>query len=714
MQAIGCSPLTHASVGTVKSWFLDNPTGLELVSSCDIVKALFGIPGANPSPVDITDKLCHAAGDIAFRSMLVNKTIKGDIWEFTSDFGLTAIVSKLWHDSTGKFSYGISIKWNENQDGELACRVRPLVEYTARDIKYFVAEDSTIFKPEEETHDDNAQLAVSDSVQETADRATGPEEDPGTSSDSSMETLASADEEAREPMTSVYDIVDEEEEMEEIDMTVERIKAFAESLVTHLEESGPVTDDKVIAGFRMIFPDSEVVIERDLTGETAKENLQITVDDGTTKTAIDIKDWNPPKYPFTGEQLMTLGSLSCCVDSGLRVRDSNKLLAKAYELLKPGTIKDLVQFEDELSKFIDKDKKALVHIKDETLHIDVVDREEAESDAELVFPEGAFVSFDIGEAEDGPITIKGISIDRTAIVCDPELFHLVKPNTVYRVLFDITNGTIARFPSANEFFQLFAEEVKEEAAPTEDVKLTKVTVINNSSISSEELGLESFRDKLLKLIPLHDSVKSVERAMYDGARDDIHIYVSYDEANESWSVRIEDCIKDDKLESSEEEHMEETVKAEEIQEAMSSDKNTTPVTVDPNYIDLDDRETRDRVIQVLFPGVTDPAITHLLNFLRDYHTSEETKSFLETKGTIPTETCIVYTNLTFSIVKMKDGRYWRIFCANTDCGLDDPTWLATKYMHGRWHQLGHDISNTTDYVRENKNGPTWRRKNNNF
>lgn len=758
---VGQCPLTHASVSVVKSWFLDNPTGLESVSSCDIMKALFGIPGANPTPVDITDKLCHAAGDLAFRSMLVNKSVKGDIWEFTTDFGLTTTVSKIWHESTGKFSYGILVSWNEDQNGEVVRRVRPIAEYTARGVKYFTSEDTTTSVVEEEKHDTDQHPAVQDTVQEP-EQAPGSEEDAGTAADPTVETPASSDDTTSEDngdesMTSVENITDDDGEMEDDeDMSNELFAAFAESFIMHLKENGPVTDDKVLSGFRMVIPACKVLISRNQdSGSIAVEPGKVVItandeDDGNVYTA-KLDDWavpSTPEQPATEEPIETeqakpeqsLDKFSCWIDSDLRIRDSNKLLNKAYELLGSGAVKDLVQLEDGLEKFVDEGKCVRAHIEGDSIRIKVEDvddempmqKEEPASETtvqtedqpeqetatetvdNVVFPQGSFVTFDI--VGDDSVSIQGMTSDTATIICDTGLVASVATGVVYRVLNDITRSTIACFSDAKEFLKNFAEEIKEEPTTETGAKLTKVTVVNKATTPVNDGDLTTYRDRLLELIPQHSSVEDLAAAMNKGADPKIVLDITYDESDENWTVTMNDNpdYNVDSTEEVTEERVEDQSVVEELQEAMTSDKNTTPVTIDPNYIDLNDRETRDRVIQVLFPGVTDPAITHLLNFLRDYHTTEETKSFIETKGTIPTETCIVYTNLTFSIVKMKDGRYWRIFCANTDYGLDNPTWLATKHMYGRWHQLGHDISNTTDYVRESKNGPTWRRKNNNF
>jgi hypothetical protein len=58
-----------------------------------------------------------------------------------------------------------------------------------------------------------------------------------------------------------------------------------------------------------------------------------------------------------------------------------------------------------------------------------------------------------------------------------------------------------------------------------------------------------------------------------------------------------------------------------------------------------------------------------------------------TDGTVPTETLIVYDNVVISIVKFKEGRYWKIFIASNDCGLEDQSWIETNGITGRWYQM---------------------------
>ena len=110
-------------------------------------------------------------------------------------------------------------------------------------------------------------------------------------------------------------------------------------------------------------------------------------------------------------------------------------------------------------------------------------------------------------------------------------------------------------------------------------------------------------------------------------------------------------------------------------------------------IDLNDINNQYALLRGLF-GVTDPAITHLEKFLKAHLTAENNAGYLAT-GTFPTEVTISYTekpyDVTYSIVKFKDGRFYRIYAAITNMGLSEQGYIATKNIPNRWVRLGHDI-----------------------
>ena len=126
-------------------------------------------------------------------------------------------------------------------------------------------------------------------------------------------------------------------------------------------------------------------------------------------------------------------------------------------------------------------------------------------------------------------------------------------------------------------------------------------------------------------------------------------------------------------------------KLKELEEAMNSDKGNEKVKTD--YVDITDPEYRNGTLLAMF-GTTAPSANHVHTFLNEFHTSQKTKSFLETKvdgqGTYPTESDVFYDNIVWAFVKMKDGKFWRIAIANRDFSLSDESWIATHHIPGRW------------------------------
>ena len=118
---------------------------------------------------------------------------------------------------------------------------------------------------------------------------------------------------------------------------------------------------------------------------------------------------------------------------------------------------------------------------------------------------------------------------------------------------------------------------------------------------------------------------------------------------------------------------------------MNSDKGNEKVKTD--YVDITDPEYRNGTLLAMF-GTTAPSANHVHTFLNEFHTSQKTKSFLETKvdgqGTYPTESDVFYDNIVWAFVKMKDGKFWRIAIANRDFSLSDESWIATHHIPGRW------------------------------
>lgn len=109
--------------------------------------------------------------------------------------------------------------------------------------------------------------------------------------------------------------------------------------------------------------------------------------------------------------------------------------------------------------------------------------------------------------------------------------------------------------------------------------------------------------------------------------------------------------------------------------------------------DIHDQEVQLNLLRGLF-GVTNPAVTHIQTFLRKHLTEIGHDGYAITE-TFPTETMIAWDkkpyNFAVSIVKMKDGAFYRIYLAYNNPGLQDQTWLATKNIPGRWIKIGNDI-----------------------
>ncbi len=120
------------------------------------------------------------------------------------------------------------------------------------------------------------------------------------------------------------------------------------------------------------------------------------------------------------------------------------------------------------------------------------------------------------------------------------------------------------------------------------------------------------------------------------------------------------------------------VPAEETQTTMK------PIGEEPNTKKCSEEHTQSEYMNMLF-GTPNPSILHVVNMLKKCAGGDE----YELTGTDTIERMIAFEDYTFSIVKMKNGAYYRVWVAHTDMdrGIDG-SWLNTHVEPDRWFKLG--------------------------
>ena len=109
-----------------------------------------------------------------------------------------------------------------------------------------------------------------------------------------------------------------------------------------------------------------------------------------------------------------------------------------------------------------------------------------------------------------------------------------------------------------------------------------------------------------------------------------------------------------------------------------------PIGEEPNTKKCSEEHTQSEYMNMLF-GTPNPSILHVVNMLKKCAGGDE----YELTGTDTIERMIAFEDYTFSIVKMKNGAYYRVWVAHTD--MDRGTagsWLNTHNEPDRWFKLG--------------------------
>ena len=123
-----------------------------------------------------------------------------------------------------------------------------------------------------------------------------------------------------------------------------------------------------------------------------------------------------------------------------------------------------------------------------------------------------------------------------------------------------------------------------------------------------------------------------------------------------------------------------------VAEVPAEEPQTTmkPIGEEPNTKKCSEEHTQSEYMNMLF-GTPNPSILHVVNMLKKCAGGDE----YDLTGTDTIERMIAYSDYTFSIVKMKNGAYYRVWVAHTDMdrGLEG-SWLNTHAEPDRWFKLG--------------------------
>ena len=133
-----------------------------------------------------------------------------------------------------------------------------------------------------------------------------------------------------------------------------------------------------------------------------------------------------------------------------------------------------------------------------------------------------------------------------------------------------------------------------------------------------------------------------------------------------------------------EEQQVEEQKTEEAEEQLN-EIGTDPKDLPPKK-GIEEEHTANEFLQILF-GTSSPTILHIFKMLNKYGKSSKTYQMTQT---FPTIVDIVFTNPAyhFSIVRMKNGCYYKVFVARTELERENSgCWEDTHDERGRWMHL---------------------------
>lgn len=667
--------LSSASINALRSCVLGDAEAksLDELASVDIVRMLFNIQTPTPAQVEIMSNVINAVGGMRDElvAVLRNKYAEGPIWTFTTDFGIKAVLSKIQNKS-GANPLQLSIVQEVN---DFQYETRPLVEFTGGQCKFFeIARKELVTREptdpsstpiEKENENVSAPTGVQEPIQGSGMDGNGqenqeaePEQTSEQDESAAQEGLGEGSQAEGEGLTAVNELPDETPPPPE-SVSSDQIIIPTNAVVDVDGVPKLRVRNKVAQAVTKIIDSGQATVQ--LIGDLIRPNLEmydIGIEYSRNTVFVILKERTEPLKPApvpvieppapvktepTAEELKQQQDLDTLlgIEAYLRTEFQNRDPRGQVELLKEVQAK---------IKAIDQ------HVRKEIFS--------KEYSTQAVSLATCFRDLSVLANENLQAQLEKEKAKLEETMAEEDEIHAEAVEEPKKVELEPTDKVVV---------------IEEEEPTEEETKEMTVRIDCPATIPNEDY--EKIKSYIASIYgPPDQDPSDAEKSKLLSAEVGYECILTTVTPGEEYVVTIPvESEIDDSAEK---------VDAEGLKEAMTTDER--PET---QALDLADPVIREPFMQILFPGVSYPSYTHLMTFLKKFHTEEQTKTFIATKGSIPTETTIVYDNVTFCIVKMKESRFYRIFIANTDYDLKDHGWCETNYIQGRWNRLGQDIHN---------------------
>ena len=650
-QTIPQSKITSRSAAVIYGKAVGNPASLLKMDSKELVSALFGVTAPDPSAIDITEAIIanlSNAEQAEIRKIIYDRGICGVIWEFVTPKRFMIEMSKIPDGYHHNIHLSLVMANPSNPEEEIISKL--LVSFGRKGVEFFNSSEFAIdynrnsIEMLNKLHDE--------AVEQLSDKYTKPIAEVG-----EVQNITSVTIEANKVVT-----VTEKDESLIITHSLTGKHLFTlkgKYFCDNFKERGNV----------IVYNPTEFILGKDTDEELLKKFIA-----ATTCEVIAEPEKTPEKKPeeAVNEQPQDTEQIKC--------EEENRLLVPA----------------------------------DSLIHIDC-DVEDGD------IPTGTIIAYQPAANKDHPVmvgTLRNSEKENLDLLGD----YRVKVN-IYKKDLACTLEEFVKLlekcpvmsldPDTVPETESMAEPVVEKAKETMDVAKETRTPLVDLTVNGKVVGtvevpvsvetkaegpepeqpINKEKEEMTETTPQHEVIKNIRVAdeKLQNIAEDLtstlgEIIVANDDQNdEELTIALRAATDIDNL----------VVRSEGTDVVIAVAEPEPPAAPEVPSIDIFNVKNQYALLRGLF-GTANPAITHVEKFLKEFLTNEKNIAYLST-GTFPTETTVSYTekpyDVTYSIVKFKDGRFYRIFAAITDKKLSNQGYIETKNIEGRWVKLM-DVQNS--------------------